>query len=129
MQANLAASGKNTMPQADTDVKVEPLLGDSKRRPGKGWSCCNFAEFTEARNFWFPGYVFHTWVFSPSTMESGSCILMYFAMLIHGMPGPVDQTCEISQSFLGLRWADEPSPSQNARCELNEEFNSTIGTP
>ena len=47
MQANLAASGKNTMPQADTDVKVEPLLGDSKRRPGKGWSCCNFEEFTQ----------------------------------------------------------------------------------
>jgi len=42
VQANLAASGKNTMPQADTDVKVEPLLGDSKRTSGPDMR--NFSE-------------------------------------------------------------------------------------
>lgn len=131
VQANLAASGKNTMPQADTDVKVEPLLGDSVRRPGKVWSCCNFEEFTEVRNLWFPGSVFHTWFFHPQPWKVEVvfwCFLLCRSATwtpksrIPGMPGPVDQTCEISQSFLGLRWADEPSPSQNARCELNEKW-------
>ena len=51
VQANLAASGKNTMPQADTDVKVEPLLGDSKRRPGRRMELLQFWRIYRSAKF------------------------------------------------------------------------------
>mmetsp|Transcript_47057 Transcript_47057/g.102473 ORF Transcript_47057/g.102473 Transcript_47057/m.102473 type:complete len:432 (-) Transcript_47057:101-1396(-) len=42
VQANLAASGKNTMPQADVEVKAPPPLGDSVRTSGPDMR--NFSE-------------------------------------------------------------------------------------